>query len=295
MSHRRLSGIALLVICCLTPALLCGLCRGYANAQSAPIRFAPLPMENREAITLRFRPMMQYLERKLGRPFVFDFSESYQTILEKFQTGRIDLAYLGPLPYVELRAKDPHAEPLVHFREASGNPKYTCAIVALADAPISLRSLRNHRIALTQPLSTCGYLSVNGLLRERGSTLANNRYRYLNKHDAVALAVIRGEFDAGGLKTAIGRRYAHMGLKILAETPPFPGFGLIANQETLSLKTRKAIRQAMIQLDPAGADKAMLAGWGGSIRYGAVSANDADYQTVRTYKGQLEIPTDNKE
>ncbi|MGE4559164.1 MAG: PhnD/SsuA/transferrin family substrate-binding protein [Desulfobulbus sp.] len=295
MSHRRLSRISIFLIGCFALGILSGLGRGYAFAQGTPIRFAPLPMENREAITLRFRPMMQYLEQQLGRPFVFDFSESYQTIVEKFQTGKIDLAYLGPLPYVELRAKDPHAEPLVHFREASGNPKYTCAIVALADSPINLQGLRDHRIALTQPLSTCGYLSVNGLLQERGGSLANNRYRYLNKHDAVALAVIRGEFDAGGLKTAIGRRYAHMGLKILAETPPFPGFGLIANQETLSRETREAIRQAMVQLDPAGADKAMLTRWGGSIRYGAVTAADADYQAVRTYKGQLEIPTDNRE
>ena len=102
---------------------------------------------------------------------------------------------------------------------------YYGALVALADTPVNLQGLQNKRIALTQPLSTCGYLSVSGLLRERKSSLEKNRYRYLNKHDAVALAIIRGEYDLGGLKTAIGKRYTHLGLKILAETPPFPGFG----------------------------------------------------------------------
>jgi phosphonate transport system substrate-binding protein len=252
-------------------------------------------MENREALVVQFRPMVEYLEQKLNRPIVFDFSESYDKILDKFLANRIDLAYLGPLPYVELRAKDDYAEPLIHFREATGQPMYTCCIVSFADKPINLQGLSNYHLALTQPLSTCGYLSVNGLLLEHGSSLANNRYRYLDKHDDVALAVIRGQFDAGGLKTAIAQRYTHMGLTILAESPPFPGFGLIGNRATLSQETLVAIRQAMIGLDPAGADKKMLARWGGSIGYGAVHATDADYQTVRNYKGELEIPINNKE
>lgn len=295
MVCRRSARLFNLITWCALSVLLCPLWWASTWAQTAPIRFAPLPMENREALVVQFRPMVEYLEQKLGRAIVFDFSESYDKILEKFLSNRIDLAYLGPLPYVELRAKDDHAEPLIHFREASGQPMYTCSIVRFADKPIKLQGLSNHNIALTQPLSTCGYLSVNGLLLEHGSSLADNRYRYLDKHDAVALAVIRGEFDAGGLKTAIARRYTHMGLTILAETPPFPGFGLIGNRATLSQETLEAIRQAMIRLDPAGADKEMLARWGGSIGYGAVQATDADYRTVRTYKGELEIPISDKE
>ncbi|MGD9950652.1 MAG: PhnD/SsuA/transferrin family substrate-binding protein [Desulfobulbus sp.] len=295
MVHHRLSRISILITWCTTLALLCSLWYGSIFAQDTPIRFAPLPMENREALVLQFRPMIEYLEQKLNRPIVFDFSESYDKILEKFQSNTIDLAYLGPLPYVELRTKDAHAEPLIRFREASGQPMYTCAIVALADNPIALHGLSNKHIALTQPLSTCGYLSVYGLLQEQGSSLEENRYRYLDKHDAVALAVIRGEYDLGGLKTAIGKRYTHMGLKILIQTPPFPGFGLIGNQKTLSPQTLEAIRQNMIRLDPAEADKKMLGRWGRSIRFGAVRASDDDYQTVRKYKGKLEIPTGNKE
>ena len=159
-----------------------------------PIRFAPLPMENREAIVLKFRPMVEYLEGQLNRSIIFDFSESYAKILEKFKAGTIDLAYLGPLPYVELRSQYPQAKPLIHFKEASGQPNYTCSLIALADEPLELHNLKNTNIALTQPLSTCGYLSVNGLLRQHNSSCEKNRYRYLGKHDAVALAVIRGEY-----------------------------------------------------------------------------------------------------
>jgi len=294
MLHRRLSNCSPLATWCTALSLLFNLWHGLTFAQPPPIRFAPLPMESREAIVLQFRPMVEYLEQQLSRPIVYDFSESYDKILKKFQANEIDLAYLGPLPYVELRAKDTNATPLVHFREASGQPMYTCALAALANTPVDLQGLKNKRIALTQPLSTCGYLSVNGLLQERKSSLENNRYTYLDKHDAVALAVIRGEYDLGGLKTAIGKRYSHLGLKILAETPPFPGFGLIGNKKTLSPETMEAIRQAMIRLDPK-TDKETLAQWGKSIQYGVVKATDDDYENVRNYKGSLEIPTNNKE
>ncbi len=276
-------------------AMVAVLLRGSAVAATTTIRFAPLPMENRESMVLQFRSMVDFLQKKLGVPIEFVFSEDYRQILDKFTAGAIDLAYLGPLPYVELRAQDPQAEPLVHFNEASGKPTYTCAVVALAEKPLSLQGLVNRRIALTQPLSTCGYLAVNGLLQQQGGSLTQNRYRYLDKHDAVALAVVRGEFDAGGVKTAIGKKYAHLGLTIVAETPPFPSFGLIANRATLPLHTREAVRTALTQLDPVGADRETLAAWGEPVRYGAVAASDHDYDTVRMYKGNLEIPTSNKE
>lgn len=294
MAPRRLSEDTSLSIWCISLVLLFSLWCGPTCAQAPPIRFSPLPMENREALVLQFRPMIEYLQQQLNRPIVYDFSESYDKILEKFQDNTIDLAYLGPLPYVELRAKDANAIPLIHFRETSGQPMYTCALVALADTTVHLQGLHGKKIALTQPLSTCGYLSVNGLLQERNASLEHNRYHYLDKHDTVALAVIRGEYDLGGLKTAIGKRYTHLGLKILAETPPFPGFGLIGNQKTLSPETLSAIRQAMVRLDP-DKDKAMLDQWGRSIHHGAVEATDADYDNVRRYKGSLDIPTQNKD
>ncbi|WP_319589178.1 PhnD/SsuA/transferrin family substrate-binding protein [uncultured Desulfobulbus sp.] len=264
-----------------------------ATAQTETIRFAPLPMENRETVVKQNRPMVLYLKKALNVNIEFVFTDNYADIIKSFAQDKIDLAYLGPLPYVELRAKDDKAEPLVHFNEASGKPMYTCALVTLADSPLKLQGLKNSRIGLTQPLSTCGYLSVNGLLQEQGSRLEDNRYTYLDKHDAVALAVVRGEFDAGGLKTAIGKKYGHLGLKIVAETAPMPSFGLVANRATMSASTIQALQNALTKLDPA-ADQEMLASWGENIRYGAVAASDKDYDVVRKFKGTSEIPVANK-
>lgn len=265
------------------------LCFSGTTLAAETVRFAPLPMENRETVVKQFRPMTDFLQKRLGITIEYVYADSYADILEKFRTGKIDLAYLGPLPYVELHNSYPAAEPLVHFREASGQTTYTCSLVAFADSTPPLAKLTDKNVALTQPLSTCGYLSANGLLRRYGSNLERNHYRYLGKHDAVALAVVQGQYDIGGLKTAIGKKYQHLGLSILAETAPLPSFALVANKSTLRPGLQSLIRKALIDINP-DKSRAMLAGWGDNIRYGAAPANDADYDVIRELLGDVEIP-----
>jgi phosphonate transport system substrate-binding protein len=200
----------------------------------------------------------------------------------------MDFAYLGPLPYVTLRDKFDQAIPLVHFLEKSGKPSYTCAIIS-AGAPLAT-GLKNKKIALTQPLSTCGYLSTDGLLHKVGSGLDQNKYRYLGKHDAVAEAVASGEFDFGGIKTSIAKNFEHLGVKILSETAPIPSFALIANGKRLSPSRVEALRNALSRLRPEGADKALMADWGANVRFGSAEAKDGDFDVVRQLRRRADIP-----
>lgn len=272
-----------------TPTLLIAACALLANGLHAqavePLAFAPLPMETPETVTIQWKPALDYLGKALGTSLRIEYSDSYATILEKFEAGKLDLAYLGPLPYVTLKERFPAAVPVVHFNEKEGQPNYTCAIVALAERKLKASDLRGKTIALTQPLSTCGYLSTDGLLRRAGSDLERNRYRYLDRHDAVAIAVARGDFDAGGLKTVIGQKYAHVGLRVLAESPLLPSFALIANGARLSPERIAAIRNALV-----GADAAQRTTWGDNIKHGVVPAADKDFDVVRKLRARTDIP-----
>ncbi|WP_054701813.1 PhnD/SsuA/transferrin family substrate-binding protein [Desulfosarcina cetonica] len=212
---------------------------GFKPAHAETIRFIPLPMQNRETVFGQFKPMTDYLEQRLEVKIVYDYCDSYADVLERFRQSRVDLAYLGPLPYVELRATFAHAEPIVRFCESSGRAEYTCALVSFMDNVFDPQSAHHRRIALTQPFSTCSYLSTSRLMHWMGSNIEQNLYRYLKKHDEVALSVIRGDFDAGGLKTAIACKYAHMGLNIVAETLPLPGFALVGNTRTGAATDRR--------------------------------------------------------
>ena len=254
------------------------------------LKFAPLPMEKRETIVKQFKPMFYYLHKQTGCEIEFEYSDNYSEILEKIKSGKVDLAYLGPLPYVTLTKEYKEASPLVYFKEPSGEPKYTCCVIENENDPINIEKSKKLKIALTQPLSTCGYLSTNGLLREKGNSLNRNLYRYLDRHDDVALAVARGEYDAGGLKTAIAKRYTHLGLKIIDETDPLPGFALVINQRTVSKEITNKILEALVSLDPTGKDAETVSSWGANIKFGVTTANDNDYDVVRKLLGHDALP-----
>lgn len=264
------------------PFLVCFL--GIAHAEEW--RFAPLPMEHPEAVVAAWRPLLDHLSAQLGVSIRIDYAQSYQEILDKFASGALELAFLGPLPYIELKKREPSAIPLVHFKERNGSAFYTCALIASMDAGFSSARLVGRKIALTQPLSTCGYLATEGLLRTAGSSLEKNHYRYLDKHEAAALAVARGDFDAAGVKTSIARKYAHLGVMILAESKPFPGLALIAHGGRIDPARQERIRKLLVEAAPA-----LRAQWGEDIRHGAVPAREADYDGVRALLPDRPIPT----
>lgn len=249
------------------------------------LRFAPLPMESPEAVASQWKSLLEYLEKSLGVRVQVDHSADYQEIVDKFAAGRFDLAYLGPLSYLRLKDRFPAAQPLVIFREKTGEPVFTCALIASAESELRTSQLKGRKIALTQPLSTCGYFSVAGLLQQVGSSLKENHYRYLGQHDEVALAVLRGDFAAGGVKTSIARKYARLGLVVLAETAPLPGYALVANGDTLSPERIAKIRQALLDADPTARKQ-----WGENIRYGVIPARDEDYAGARQLPYKADIP-----
>jgi phosphonate transport system substrate-binding protein len=242
-------------------------------------------METPYTVASQWKPLLDYLERTTGVTLEISYSASNAEVVEKFRAGQIDLAYLGPLPYVNLRATFPAAEPVVVFHEKDGQPTYTCALVATADSTLDLARMKNRTIALTQPLSTCGYFATQGMLQRAGSSLEENRYRYLYQHDEVALAVVRGEYDAGGLKTSIAKNYAHLGLMVRAESPPLPGLALVANANRMPVKRIAQIRQALLTAGDAARRQ-----WGDNLRHGVSPARDSDYDGIRQLPYDAVIP-----
>ena len=152
-------------------ALLAGVGVGLAQADGT-FTFAPLPMVSPETVAGQWKPLFGHLERTLGIQLRIEYSQSYAEILEKFRAGKLDLAYLGPLPYVTLKDGFSAAVPLVHFNEMDGQPFYTCAVVALDERlhekqalmnlTIVHRNCRHRRLARMLGQLTLIMLSVHG-------------------------------------------------------------------------------------------------------------------------------------
>lgn len=249
--------------------------------------FAPLPTLGQESIFKTFAPMVHYLEKTLHVSIHFHFTDSYEALLEDIQKGVVDIAYLGPLPYLKLKESFSFAQPLVFFNEADGKPHYRCVLIAWGDAYEPLLKLTPyHSFALTDPLSTCGYLSVSGVLRDAGFSLEDQPFSYLGKHDEVALSVVKGRFDYGGVKEDVARSYEHLGLSIVAQTEFIPSFALVANTQKLSSELQKGISEALLN-----APKSEFKTWGKGIRTGVSVAHDDAYMPVRIMRLESIVST----
>lgn len=248
------------------------------------IVFAPLPMEDIKTIHTKFSGMIHYLEKKLDTQITIDYNNSYDAILKKFIEGKIDIAYLGPLPYLSLESQYEDIIPLVNFKNKQGKVSYTCSFVSFI-ATDAIENRTSSQIALTQPLSTCGYLFVNNILKKTNINIENHKYQYLGRHDKVALSVIRDEFSFGGLKTSIAAKYQHLGLKEIKISEPIPNFVLIGNAKTLNKEILKNLKNSMLSIN-----NRELATWHKSISYGVEETNNDAYNHLRKLINSTKIP-----
>lgn len=258
------------------------------------VRFAPLPMASLEQMTREYLPFLDYLEKQTGKRFELSYHASYDTLIDELALGHVDMAYLGPLPYVALTEKNQHIEPLVKLLDNQGQSDYTCALVHFADHSAEMNHPdRMQNVALTQPLSTCGYLMVESYLQGLGQSLedSNHHYDYTGSHENVALSVVLDRHDFGGMKTQIARRYQHLGLRVIDETAPLPGFVLVANTQTMDQTLIQQIRTGLLTLKPLNSieDAEVVRAWSANLRYGAVEVDDREYAPIRQQWRELKV------
>lgn len=236
--------------------------------------YTPLPIEQPETVLNANRPLVSYLSKQLKTPITIRYEKNYEEILRLFKDGKIDIVHLGPLPYVTLRDRYDKAEPLAATNEADGKSFYTCAMVTAFDGPTSVRQVRRS-IAFSQPLSTCGHLTAGYLLDRHGIKLEDLHHEYLGNQDQVALAVVKGNYEVGTIKTAVAKKYTNLTLRIIEETPAFPGFLLVANKATMTPDQISKIRKILLSMTPKD--------FGGLVlgRYGFSPVLDSSYDLIR--------------
>ncbi|SMP52859.1 phosphonate transport system substrate-binding protein [Desulfonatronum zhilinae] len=251
-----------------------------------PIRFAPLPMENREVIVRAFNPLVTYLERELGQSVEMVYFDAHHKILTAFEQDELDLIFLGPLPYVTLRQRMPEVEPLVFFREPDGNARYRCAVITLLDDDIAQAELPDLPFGLTQRLSTCGYLGADAMLRALADiSLEEMAYQYLGTHEAVVFAVVRGDVRAGSVKDEFAHKYLPLGITVRAYSDWVPATGLFANARTLNPDQIQRLRSILL-----AAPEIEYSQWGETIRHGMAPASDDAYAGFRDFGDPTAIP-----
>jgi phosphonate transport system substrate-binding protein len=189
---------------------------------------------------------------------------------------------MGPASYV--KTFHTYGEKTLLARlEVNGKPFYRGMIVIRQDSPIkSLDGLKGKTFAFGDPNSTMSHLVPTYMLLEESISVNSLKSSaFLGSHNNVALGVLGGYYDAGGVKEGVYFKYKDRGLKLLAQSPPVSEHLFVARKD-LPQETIETLRQAMFQLK----DKTVLESIKGSVT-GLVPVKIEDYDYLFSVMKEL--------
>ncbi|MPZ25687.1 MAG: phosphate/phosphite/phosphonate ABC transporter substrate-binding protein [Micromonosporaceae bacterium] len=166
----------------------------------------------------RYQPFADYLEGDLGVTVELFVAADYAGVVAALASGRIDLAYLGGLTYVQAEAQVSLTPLVSEVDQDTGTTKYLSAVVVRDEAPYTELTdviQDGATFAFGDVSSTSGSLYPRMMLVEAGAQCHPRdidqcpplgRVYFTGGHDAAALAVLGGSADAAGLELRILRR-----------------------------------------------------------------------------------------
>jgi len=249
------------------------------------LRFGKIPyVSPREAYRL-FSGLTLLLEEHLDCCHVeLVLAPDYASCVRMLEEEQVDIAWLGTATYVANRGRVPMV-PLVS-PIWSGRRGYTGVIFAVESSQIQrLDQLRGKRFAFVDPESASGYLYPRRLLAEAGIIPERDfsHMEFLGSHDAVVMAVLLGEYDAGAVYEraylTVADRSRRLTLRILAQTPPIPGEPIVAGVH-VSPAIAAEVREAFLSIPPEALARGAL-----NDLFGFNPVSEAHYDDVHVSEG----------
>lgn len=239
-------------------------------------------------LTKRFTPLAKYLSEKINQKISIRIQKSYQAHLDFVGRDQADIAYLGPVSYI--RIKDQYGpKPLLAKIEVKGKPFFHGMVIARKDSGITtLEDLKGKSFAFGDPNSTMSHIVPRGMITNAGIAIETlQRHDFLNSHHNVALAVLGGYFDAGGVKEEVYYEFEGKGLFMVAKSPPIPEHLFVA-RSNLPQELVAQIRSHLIGIENSPDKEKILNSIKPSVT-NLLPVNDQDYDTLRDIIKLLDI------
>ncbi|MGJ5630200.1 substrate-binding domain-containing protein [Nostoc sp. CALU 1950] len=300
-----------------------------SSQQNLPaLKIGVLPTQSRTEQERMIKPLKEYLEQSLGRrvdtesqskiiggqgrhkkPEIqkvqdaiassvdFQIAKDYQQIIDWLLQDKLDMAYLGPMSYLEAVDRGAKVEPLVApIDKHTGQPWYRACIIVKQDSRIkTLKDLKGKRIAFVDKLSTSGYLMPLATFKKLGIDDNRNfaQVLYAGSHSNSMAALEDGIVDAAAtnissyLKRQKNGKLTPQNSRILWESAPIPNSPIVVSKK-LSPELIKRLKQAFIS-SPEGLQDII-----GTESAGYTLVTPSDYtpiEQLRKYLNLISVPT----
>jgi phosphonate transport system substrate-binding protein len=254
--------------------------RGHHQGRSGALKMGILSFVTPEEITRRFDPLAEYLSHATGIPVEVSLASDAAQMLKDFEEGKTDLAFLSSLTAFEAQKKN--GATLLATALQNGASSFRSVLIARTDQMISrVQDCKGKRFAFGDKRSSASFLIPRAMLAEAGIGLGDlQEYAFLGGHDAVARAVLAGEYDAGGLWESTANQYANKGIAVIKTSMNIPEKTVCASKY-LDQKTRDLILQALVALERSNAEHARILRGISQATSGFAAATDESFEGLR--------------
>lgn len=243
--------------------------------------FGIVPLENAVLMNKKFNALVATLNEKLSTDYIIMVGKDYPESIADLGTGKTQIAYQTPTTYIE--GKHKYGIRLLGYFAKNGSPTYKSAIVVSKNSGIrSVADLKGKRFAFGSEKSTGSTLVPMSMLAEAGIALKDlAHYAYLGGHDVVANAVLKGEYDAGGMMESVVDEFSDKGIVALKISEPIPQFPICITRD-MDPELEQKLKNALLNMTETSPIKAIDKGYTGFLE-----AKDSDFDGVRAMVKRL--------
>jgi phosphate/phosphite/phosphonate ABC transporter binding protein len=244
------------------------------------LRMGVIPIESPAEMFRRFIPLSEYLSRIIGMKVDLKIALDFEGTIEDLGDGATQICYMTPTTYIEANHKY-GVIPLV--KDVLDGKPFTHSVIVVREGGkvVRIEDIKGRTFAFGDPKSTTSHLVPRNMLLEVGIDLEDLRlYRYLGHHDDVAKAVLKGDFDAGGMLESIAYKFVPQGLRIIKVSPDIPGFNISVTRE-MDPGLKERLKGVLLDINDQKAETRQVLKSINPRQTGFIEANDDDYSGIR--------------
>lgn len=236
----------------------------YASTYAEPVlRVSFLPDESPSFMRRKSKPLIDYLEKKIGMKIEFRPMRDGDALVEALISKKLDMVWLDGFNFIQAkRRSNDQVIPLVQRAE---DEQTLSVFITAQDDITKLEDLRGRTFSFGSESSASGHLMPRSFLREAYINPDTDMKRiFSGSPDATVAAVASGEADAGVLSSASWEKLIEQGkvdpkvVHVFYTTPGYHDYNWTVHAD-MDANLRQKLTDAFLALDKSnGQDKEIL-------------------------------------
>jgi phosphonate transport system substrate-binding protein len=236
-----------------------------AQAQSQTVlRVSAIPDEAPTELQRKFKPLGEYLEKKIGMKVEFTPVTDYAASVEALINRKVDMVWFGGFTFVQAKVRSNNEiTPLVQRLE---DENFKSVFITTKADIKQLADLKGKTLSFGSESSTSGHLMPRSFLlaAKIDPDTDLKRIAFSGAHDATVAAVAGGKVDAGALNISVweklvtDKKVDPAVVRVFYTTPGYYDYNWSVRSD-MHADLRKKLSDAFLSLDPKNPqDKAIL-------------------------------------